>query len=78
MQSEWGGRILGTGLIRLCECRFDAVGLVTATNVWVDGCELQDQLSGEYVVPDTIPPGWQVSVLSYRLKLPLAETIGLG
>ncbi|KAK0496538.1 polysaccharide lyase family 1 protein [Armillaria luteobubalina] len=40
--------------------RFDAVGLVTATNVWVDGCELQDQLSGEYVQPDIIDPGWQV------------------
>jgi hypothetical protein len=40
--------------------RFDAIGLVTATNVWVDGCELQDQLSGEYVAPDIIPPGWQV------------------
>ncbi|QRV95616.1 pectate lyase [Ceratobasidium sp. AG-Ba] len=40
--------------------KFDAVGLVTATNVWVDGCELQDQLSGEYVTPDIIPPGWQV------------------
>ncbi|KAI4526734.1 polysaccharide lyase family 1 protein [Schizophyllum commune Loenen D] len=38
---------------------FDAVGLVTSTNVWVDGCELQDQLSGEYVVPDEID-GWQV------------------
>ncbi|KAK0442157.1 polysaccharide lyase family 1 protein [Armillaria borealis] len=40
--------------------RFDAVGLVTAMNVWVDGCELQDQLSGEYVQPDIIDPGWQV------------------
>ncbi|CAE6447644.1 unnamed protein product [Rhizoctonia solani] len=40
--------------------KFDAVGLVTATNVWVDGCELQDQLSGEYVDPDVIPPGWEV------------------
>ncbi len=40
--------------------RFDAVGLVTATNVWVDGCEFQDQLSGEYVQPDIIDPGWQV------------------
>ncbi|EUC64468.1 polysaccharide lyase family 1 protein [Rhizoctonia solani AG-3 Rhs1AP] len=40
--------------------KFDAVGLVTATNVWVDGCELQDQLSGEYVEPDVIPPGWEV------------------
>ncbi|KAJ1303870.1 hypothetical protein OPQ81_008288 [Rhizoctonia solani] len=40
--------------------KFDAVGLVTATNVWVDGCELQDQLSGEYVDPDIIPPGWEV------------------
>ncbi|KAG8720949.1 hypothetical protein FRC11_003038, partial [Ceratobasidium sp. 423] len=40
--------------------KFDAVGLVTATNVWVDGCELQDQLSGEYVNPDIIPPGWEV------------------
>ncbi|KAL1741713.1 polysaccharide lyase family 1 protein [Schizophyllum fasciatum] len=38
---------------------FDAVGLVTSTNVWVDGCELQDQLSGEYVIPDEID-GWQV------------------
>lgn len=42
--------------------RFDALGLVTATNVWVDGCELQDQLSGEYVTPDIIPPGWEVRV----------------
>ncbi|KAG8725346.1 hypothetical protein FRC09_001696 [Ceratobasidium sp. 395] len=40
--------------------KFDAVGLVTASNVWVDGCALQDQLSGEYVTPDTIPPGWEV------------------
>ncbi|KAF8752762.1 Pectate lyase [Rhizoctonia solani] len=40
--------------------KFDAVGLVTATNVWVDGCELQDQLNGEYVDPDIIPPGWEV------------------
>ncbi|TRM55446.1 polysaccharide lyase family 1 protein [Schizophyllum amplum] len=38
---------------------YDAVGLVTSTNVWVDGCELQDQLSGEYVVPDELD-GWQV------------------
>ncbi|KAJ3714457.1 polysaccharide lyase family 1 protein [Lentinula raphanica] len=28
---------------------YDAVGLVTSTNVWLDGCELQDQLDGEYV-----------------------------
>ncbi|KAJ8703541.1 hypothetical protein PTI98_002157 [Pleurotus ostreatus] len=39
---------------------YDAVGLVTASNVWVDNCELQDQLSGEYVEPDIIEPGWQV------------------
>ncbi|KAJ8514226.1 hypothetical protein ONZ45_g8224 [Pleurotus djamor] len=39
---------------------YDAVGLVTATNVWVDGCELQDQISGEYVEPEIIAPGWQV------------------
>ncbi|KIK58349.1 polysaccharide lyase family 1 protein [Collybiopsis luxurians FD-317 M1] len=38
---------------------YDAVGLVTATNVWLDGCELQDQLNGEYVQPDMID-GWQV------------------
>ncbi|KAK7439779.1 hypothetical protein VKT23_017353 [Stygiomarasmius scandens] len=38
---------------------YDAVGLVTSTNVWIDGCELQDQLSGEYVQPDEIL-GWQV------------------
>ncbi|KAJ7601088.1 polysaccharide lyase family 1 protein [Mycena floridula] len=39
---------------------FDAIGLVTATTVWVDSCSLQDQLSGEYVQPDEIYPGWQV------------------
>ncbi|KAL0957995.1 hypothetical protein HGRIS_000170 [Hohenbuehelia grisea] len=39
---------------------YDAVGIVTASNVWVDNCELQDQLSGEWVEPDVIPPGWQV------------------
>ncbi|THV07139.1 polysaccharide lyase family 1 protein [Dendrothele bispora CBS 962.96] len=38
---------------------YDAVGVVTATNLWVDSCELQDQLSGEYVQPDEIL-GWQV------------------
>ncbi|KAF9491683.1 polysaccharide lyase family 1 protein [Pleurotus eryngii] len=41
---------------------YDAVGLVTASNVWVDNCELQDQLSGEYVEPDIIEPGWQVGL----------------
>ncbi|KAG8934286.1 hypothetical protein FRC02_010240 [Tulasnella sp. 418] len=40
--------------------KYDAMALVTATNVWVDGCELQDQLSGEYVTPDYMWPGWQV------------------
>ena len=49
-------------------CRFDAVGLVTSTNVWVDGCELQDQLSGEYVVPDEID-GWQVDRFDGKLEL---------
>ncbi|KAL1718220.1 polysaccharide lyase family 1 protein [Schizophyllum commune] len=46
---------------------FDAVGLVTSTNVWVDGCELQDQLSGEYVVPDEID-GWQVDRFDGKSK----------
>ncbi|KAI5888645.1 polysaccharide lyase family 1 protein [Schizophyllum commune H4-8] len=46
---------------------FDAVGLVTSTNVWVDGCELQDQLSGEYVVPDEID-GWQVDRFDGKLE----------
>ena len=49
-------------------CRFDAVGLVTSTNVWVDGCELQDQLLGEYVVPDEID-GWQVDRFDGKLEL---------
>ncbi|KAG8961052.1 hypothetical protein FRC03_005831 [Tulasnella sp. 419] len=40
--------------------KYDAMALVTATNVWVDGCELQDQLNGEYVTPDYMWPGWQV------------------
>ena len=49
--------------------RFDAVGLVTSTNVWVDGCELQDQLSGEYVQPDHIDPGWEVDRFDGKLFL---------
>ncbi|KAG8934288.1 hypothetical protein FRC02_010242 [Tulasnella sp. 418] len=40
--------------------KYDAVSLVTASNVWVDGCELQDQLSGDYVTPDHLWPGWEV------------------
>lgn len=39
---------------------YDAVSMVTSTNIWVDGCELQDQLSGEYVDPDVTPDGWEV------------------
>ncbi|EIN09878.1 polysaccharide lyase family 1 protein [Punctularia strigosozonata HHB-11173 SS5] len=39
---------------------YDAFSLVTSTNIWVDQCELQDQINGSYVIPDTVDPGWQV------------------
>ncbi|KAF4580272.1 hypothetical protein EYR40_003206 [Pleurotus pulmonarius] len=42
---------------------YDVVGLLAASNVWVDNCALHDQLSGEYVEPAIIEPGWQVSCL---------------
>lgn len=49
--------------------RYDAISMVTSTNIWVDGCELQDQLSGEYVQPDVLSTGWEVSDLRRCINL---------